>query len=418
MINSSNIILNEQQEKIKNEAIEWFLHSSDQLFEISGLAGTGKSVLIAAILNELGLSANQVAAMAYTGQASIVMRTKGFPNAKSIHSTLYDVVEIPEANNNLAKKFGVKGTRRVFKLKSYINPSISLFFIDEAWMVPESMVKDILSFNIKVIAAGDSHQLPPINSKPGFLMSNKVHYLTQLMRQAESDPIVYLSQRAIHGLPIHNGLYGNVLVINDTDFVPEMISFADCVLCGTNATRDTMNNYIRYLAGYNGILPNPGERVICRKNNWDMIIGDIALANGLTGTVLNSPDPSRFNNKDNTFSIDFLPDISTRVFHDIKLNYKYFSSPYDIKRSLRDDYKASKWLRGELFDYAYALTVHLSQGSEYNNVLYIEEYMYGTDMKQLNYTAITRAKKSLIYIKKTGKYFKLPNLDNNDIPLE
>ena len=108
MINSSNIILNEQQEKIKNEAIEWFLHSSDQIFEISGLAGTGKSVLIAAILNELGLSANQVAAMAYTGQASIVMRTKGFPNAKSIHSTLYDVVEIPEANNNLAKKFGVK----------------------------------------------------------------------------------------------------------------------------------------------------------------------------------------------------------------------------------------------------------------------------------------------------------------------
>ena len=43
------IILNEQQEKIKNKAVEWFHHSSDQLFQIDGAAGTGKSVLIKAI---------------------------------------------------------------------------------------------------------------------------------------------------------------------------------------------------------------------------------------------------------------------------------------------------------------------------------------------------------------------------------
>ena len=46
------VILNEQQEKIKNEAIHWFNFESKQLFEIDGQAGTGKSVLIGQILKE------------------------------------------------------------------------------------------------------------------------------------------------------------------------------------------------------------------------------------------------------------------------------------------------------------------------------------------------------------------------------
>lgn len=33
------IVLNEQQEKIKNEAVRWFNYGSDQVFQISGGAG-------------------------------------------------------------------------------------------------------------------------------------------------------------------------------------------------------------------------------------------------------------------------------------------------------------------------------------------------------------------------------------------
>ena len=91
--------LNPQQEIIKNEAVNWFRNSSSQLFEIDGLAGTGKSFLIGQILNELNLKSNEVYAMAFTGQASIVMRTKGFTNAKSIHSTLYEVVEVDDSSD-------------------------------------------------------------------------------------------------------------------------------------------------------------------------------------------------------------------------------------------------------------------------------------------------------------------------------
>jgi exodeoxyribonuclease-5 len=44
------------------------------------------------------------------------------------------------------------------------------------------------------------------------------------------------------------------------------------------------------------------------------------------------------------------------------------------------------------FEYAYAITVHLSQGSQYNRVLYLQEgMMSGPDQQKLAYTAITRA---------------------------
>lgn len=399
-------VLNEQQEKIKNEAVHWFNYSSSQLFEISGLAGTGKSVLIAQILYELGLNSNEVAAMSYTGQAAIVMRTKGFPSAKSIHSTLYELVEVvDESDSNLAAKFGGHKIRTEFRLKKIIDPAIRLFFIDEAYMVPEYMVHDIMSFDIKVIAAGDSHQLPPVEGNPAFLVNPGVHYLTQLMRQAESDPIVYLSQRAIHGEPIHNGSYGNnVLVINDDEFIPEMVGYCDSIICGTNRTRQTMNNYVRDLAGFFQIIPQYGERIICKKNNWSRVLDGIALANGLVGTVVNNPDAAGFNS-DGTFNVDFLPDLTNRVFSSIPVNYKYFIGSMEEKAELKAN---PKWVMGELFDFAYALTTHSAQGSEYNNVIYIEEFMRQQIQNQLNYTGITRAKNSLIYIKKTNKYFHIP----------
>lgn len=402
----NTIILNTQQEIIKNKAVHWFLHESSQVFEIDGPAGTGKSVLIGQILKELHLMPYQVAAMSYTGQASIIMRMRGFPSARSIHSTLYELVDVEDENTELAERFGIKAKKKEFKLRQMIDPNIRLFFIDEAYMVPDNMVRDILSFGIKVIVAGDAHQLPPVDGNPGFLTGYGVHHLTQLMRQSENDPIVYLANRAMNGEPIHNGMYGNnAMVINDSEFIPQMIGFANCLLCGTNRTRETMNSYIRSLAGFQGSYPHYGERVICRKNDWERSIDDIALANGLSGTVLNNPDVSM---DGQTFKINFKPDLVNAVFFDVPVNYEYFISDFEKKKAIKSSFQRSKWMQGELFDFAYALTVHLSQGSEYPNCIYVEEFMRQQIQNQLNYTAITRAKAGLIYVKKTNKYFQIP----------
>ena len=403
------IILNSGQEKIRQEAIKWYRDSSEQVFEIEGPAGSGKSVLIFEILKSLGLKEYQFMPMSFTGQASIVMRTRGFSTARSIHSSLYEIKEYYDPND-INNVFGRPYKKKVFQLRQDIDPRVDLFFIDEAYMVPEYMKKDILSFGKKVIVAGDSNQLPPIGGRPGFLTGYGVHRLTELMRQSAESPIIYLANRAMKGLPIHCGMYGNqVLVINDDEFDPSMVRYADCIACGTNRTRDTINRYVRQIAGFDQYqTPILGERIICRNNNWNVSKGGIALANGLCGTVTSYPDPSSFNGS--TIRLDFLPDYSDTVFDNILLNYEYFTASFDERMRIKDEMKS--WNVGELFEFAYALTTHLCQGSEYKHGIYIEEFMRPQIQNQLNYTGITRFKQSLIYMKKKNKYIYIPTNQN------
>ena len=138
------MVLNDGQYRIYKEAISWFKSpSSPQVFEIDGLAGTGKSVLIHEILNGLHLTYDQYMPMAYTGQASIVMRTKGFNTARSIHSSLYEVIEELDYDD-IHTIYGMPKKKKRFRKRKFIDPRVRLFFIDEAYMVPDKMVKDIL----------------------------------------------------------------------------------------------------------------------------------------------------------------------------------------------------------------------------------------------------------------------------------
>ena len=71
---------------------------------------------------------------------------------------------------------------------------------------------------------------------------------------------------------------------------------------------------------------------------------------------------------------------------------------------MRDMYSNS-WIQGEFFEYAYALTTHSAQGSEYNSGIYIEEFLRPDMQNQLIYTGITRFRQNLIYVKRTRRYY-------------
>ena len=51
------------------------------------------------------------------------------------------------------------------------------------------------------------------------------------------------------------------------------------------------------------------------------------------------------------------------------------------------------------FEFAYAVTCHKAQGSEYDFVVVLDESGYFEDGKQWLYTAVTRAKKRLIVVR-------------------
>ena len=402
-------ILNKNQETIVEEGVDWFFNQSAQLFEIDGEAGTGKSVVLNEIVKRLGLFENEYMPMAYTGQASIVMRTKGFINAKSIHSSLYKIELVPsesvhDKNNpfTINTEFNRDNYVYIFrKLTRNDLQGVKLFIIDEAWMVPEQMKNHIMSFGIKVIAAGDSGQLPPVMGNPAFLTGYNVHHLTELMRQHKNSAIVYLAHRARHGEPIHCGVYGNeVLVIEDTDVTDQLMLNSQHIICGTNKSRDFFNKRIRDLKRIETPYPVCGDRIICRNNNWKITINNIALANGLQGIVMNPLSIGNYTNRDE-INLDFLTDIMSIPFYNISINSKYIVSPYDIRNQIKN----SKYTKGELFEYAYAITTHLSQGSEYPTGIYFEEFLRQNIQNQLNYTAITRFKQKMIYVKKSKKLF-------------
>ena len=282
-----------------------------------------------------------------------------------------------------------------------LDKNIRLMIIDEGWMVPDTMKNEITKHGIKILVAGDSGQLPPIGGNPAFLTGYNVHHLTELMRQSLNNPIVYIAHRARRGEPIHCGLYGNkVLVINESDLTNEMVLGVGNIICGTNKTRDAFNRTIRHLKGYENPLPYMGEKIICRNNNWSVTLDNIALANGLTGVVVSPHDISKFNNGE--YILDFLPDLLNEPFKNINIDYEYLISPYDVRNQIKN---MRKYQNGELFEYANAITTHLSQGAEYYSGIYYEEFLRSNIQNQLNYTGITRFREYAIYVKKQKKFY-------------
>lgn len=400
-----NLVLTPKQQLIVNEAVNWYYNSSEQIFQFSGNPGTGKSVVLNEIIANLRIDTRRVAPMAYVGSAAINMRLKGMDNAKTIHSTIYDMVEVPVRDKYgkvvMNKYFNRPEVRFVRVLREL--PDVDLFVIDEGGTVPLNMRKDILSFGKKVLVCGDIDQLPPVMDQPAFLTTGRIYVLDEIMRQAAGSAIVYLCQRAKRGLPIHTGVYGNeVIVIEEKDFeaiAPKILLTAGVILCAKNDTRQRYTNYIRHeLLGKQSILPDCGEKLICRINDWNLAAGGINLTNGLTGRVINQPDVSTFDGK--CFKVDFLPDLSPVPFLELPVDYAYFTADAAKKK----DMKTFNYCFGEAMEYGYCQTVHTAQGSQWNTGVYFEEFL-PRDNNKLHYTALSRFRSKCFYVKRNRKYW-------------
>ncbi len=397
------IELTPKQQKIVDAAVDWYYNSSEQIFQFAGNPGTGKSVVMNAIIEAIGIDETAVAPMAYIGTAAINMRLKGLRNAKTIHSWIYEMVEVPVRDElgriKQNKYFNRPEFEYKFRLKKL--PYIDLIAIDEGGTVPLRMRDHILSLGKKVLVAGDLDQLPPVGDKPAFLVDGEIHVLDEIMRQAKNSAIIYLSQRAKQGLPIHTGMYGNeVLVVEEKDIMPiapKILLSAGAILCAKNETRVKYTNMIRYdILKKHSILPDYGEKLICRMNDWGLQSGGINLTNGLTGRVINQPDVTGFDGR--SFKVDFMPDLNPVPFMQVPIDYEYFRADMRSKKDIK------RFCFGEAFEYGYVQTVHTAQGSQWVNGVYFEEYLPDNNNK-LNYTALSRFRSKCIYVKKNRKYW-------------
>ena len=386
-----DIKLNKQQSLALPLLIKWWNQRTKPLFQISGLAGTGKTTLIQFLIREIGLREEEVLFVAYIGKATLAMSLKGL-NASTIHHAICNTYKKPILDEhqkpvmaNGAPQYTVK-----FERKEALDPNIKLIVVDEAAMVPEKLADWLMRYKIPIIALGDLHQLPPIYGKSVFLQKPDVE-LTEIMRQSDDSPIPYLAKAICEGKIRFDKRdeYGDkIRIIRRYDRVDydELFTEPDIILCGTNNHRDKLNNHIRsYIYKRTQEYPIIGDKLICRKNDWSRCIGDnIYLTNGLVGYVEDIHlETLHKDSIDIDFRPEFIPDDS---FDNVTLDRTYLNLPYKFKKEY-----------GGLlnrFEYGYAITCHLAQGSEYKHVLIDTSDIYfgtKTRVKQWLYTAVTRA---------------------------
>lgn len=385
------IVLTDEQESCAKKGVKWFKQGHKQTFEISGPAGTGKTTIIKYIIELLGLNMYEVLFVAYVGKAALQLTRSGV-NGKTIHSAIYDFeLETKTDMDGLPlMKDGKPIKVPKFSLKPTLGPHIKLIVVDEGSMVSQSIAMDLESFGIPIIVLGDLQQLPPVYGGLHYL-KNPDFKLTKIMRQAEDNPIVYLSRLAAMGKQIPIGKYGDkCFVIPESMVTDNMLTKSSVVLCGRNKTRERLNKTIREdILKIRRNIPVIGEKLICRQNNWSQQLdgmNEVFLINGLVGYV-EEVYIENFNGY--SLPIDFRPDfVDDLYFSEIPLDYKHLFAPIGESNS-RSYY--------DKFEFGYAITTHLSQGSQYENVFYYKERMGNSDFtRKLDYTAITRARQGLI----------------------
>lgn len=395
--------LNDGQYKTVQKFCYWYKHPESwkrPWFEISGAAGTGKTTTVLHAIRMLGLDLEDVLFVAFIGKAALQLRLSGVPG-RTFHSVMYKIERRLKRENGIpVYENGCPVYTEEFVKVESLPPNIKLIVLDEAGMVAKNNGEDILSFGIPLLCLGDLHQLPPVFGQGMFLLHPDA-ILTEIMRQKKDSPIIYLSQLAMHGIQIPYGPYGDnkeCIVIRRNELTDEHLKKADLIICATNNTRDKINWYVRkYIYGIDSSNIVIGEKLICRKNYWDIILGgqysDIALVNGMIGYVTGINTET--GKSGISMEVDFRPEFSDKEqFKKLPINRKYVLNGYAGRQAMY-----SRYDQNIIFELGYCSTCYLAQGSQYDRVLIYNEVFSESDyQKRWLYTAITRAKKEVVLV--------------------
>ncbi|MEM8838355.1 MAG: ATP-dependent RecD-like DNA helicase, partial [Pseudomonadota bacterium] len=320
----------------------------------------------------------EVAFAAFTGKAAHVLRQKGCEGASTLHSLIYRPA-------GQAKDEEEEGERPLFAIRRDAPAAdAALIIIDECSMVDEDLGRDLLSFGVPVLVLGDPAQLPPVKGGGFFTEHEPDVMLSEVHRQAADNPIIRLSMAVREGEAIDYGEYGESAVIPRRAIEAEQILDCDQVLVGMNRTRRLYNNRIRELLGYRDWRPAAGEKLVCLRNDKTK-----GLLNGGTWSVVATRSPRK-----GMIRLDVEPDddiLAKKVA--VSVAPEFFQGTYE-------SLAYPKRRRSDEFDYGYALTVHKSQGSQWDDVILFDESgAFREHRDRWLYTGITRAAERLTIVR-------------------
>ncbi len=363
---------------------------------LTGGPGTGKTTTINAIIKILKSKGKTVLLSAPTGRAAQRISELTGDEAKTLHRMLevsWDKQDNPVFNKN---------ERNQLKCDALI--------VDEVSMVDTYIFESLmraLPIGCRLILVGDSDQLPSVG--PGNILSDltesgvvPVVRLNEIFRQAQQSLIVTNAHKIVNGeMPVLNSADKDFFFLhrnNKTDVTSVIIDLCSKRL--PNAYGYSPFENIQVLApskkGELGTAElnhklqsalNPksedkaevtigsktfrvGDKVMQIKNNYDILW---YKENGETGEGIFNGDIGIIERIDRKAKV-------------IKINF------YDKTATLTFEHASE-------LDFAYAVTVHKSQGNEFDAVV-IPMFSGPPQLyyRNLLYTAVTRAKKTLILV--------------------
>ena len=374
---------------------------------ITGGPGTGKTTLVKGIISMFEMQAQTVSLCAPTGRAAKRLTELSGKEAKTIHRLL-EVV--PGSKKELKFQHGPE------------NPiNCEVLIVDEFSMVDILLFSRLISAvkeDCRVIFVGDYNQLPAVG--PGNILKDMLDSglipaveLTDIFRQARESDIVLNAHAINRGeMPKISGKTGDYFFIPGGDNINDLVSglaaqrlpkaygvnpFEDIqILTPSRKRNGGTGNINRVMQGvlnppaedkpqivFNGITFRLGDKVMQVRNNYDL---EYTRDNGETDMGVFNGDIGKI------VSVDKRNKVLKIKFDD--KTYAYTAEFFNQ------------------IEHAWAITVHKSQGSEFNTViLCLNDTPKELQYRNLLYTAFTRAKKLLVVV---GKYEILEQMVKND----
>ena len=377
--NKLNIKYNSEQKKAIISAL------NNNISIISGGPGTGKTTIINAIVklyieeHHLGNQdiVENIALLAPTGRASKKLSTSTNLPAYTIHRYLK---WYKDSND--------------FFYNEYNRTKHRLIIVDEVSMIDVDLFNALLngiSSNVKIIFVGDTFQLPSVG--PGLILNDLIasdyfNYvpLNQIYRQSENSYIPYLAKEIKM-----NELSEDCLVKKDdynffeanNNQIKSAIKQIIEVSLSKNIDEKRMQVLAPMYRGENGI------------DNLNIILQSIYNPASIKKIEIKYGDVIY---RENDKVLQLINDLDNNVFNgDIGFIKQIVNNKIYIDFDSSEVIYEKKDLKN--IKHAYAITIHKSQGSEFEHVIMpITSSYFKMLYNKLIYTGVSRAKKSLTIV--------------------